>query len=299
MGSGSPHDNEMNKDLKRVQKECADKEQAVKERIRKEHADEEERVDKERTDKERADEKRADKERAERERTIRITVTDPLQVTVEIAQNKTVRVFLEKVAPLLGLDKSDAPSLQAEFSGTILGHELELNGAGMCDESLCSVLGVEAALTTRAKDMDIVQAAKEGRIADVQFVLQHAPEKVNAKDKVLLLLRTHTLLIMVVGQNGFTALHWAAQKNRVEVAEVLVAANANVGAKSKVRAGFGLVLVSDSDSVVLVGQSGWTALHRAACNNSREVAEVLVAVNANVDIREEVRAGCSWLGAGY
>ena len=93
----------------------------------------------------------------------------------------------------------------------------------MCDESLCSVLGVEALLTARAKNMDIVKAAKESRIADVKFVLQHTPEKVNDKDWVLLLLHTHTLLNMVVGQYGYTALHIAADKNSPEVAEVLVA----------------------------------------------------------------------------
>jgi hypothetical protein len=149
-----------------------------------------------------------------------------------------VRVFLEKVAPLFGLNKSDAPSLQAEFSETILGHELELKGAGMCDESLCSVLGVEAVLlATKAKNMDIIEAAYEGRIADVKLVLQHAPERVNDQNSVLLLLHTHTLLIMAVGQYGNTALHQAAAKNSLEVAEVLVAAKANADIKNGVRAG--------------------------------------------------------------
>ena len=45
--------------------------------------------------------------------------------------------------------------------------------------------------------------------------------------------------------------------------------------------------------------NGYTALHYAAWNNSHELAEVLVAANANVDIKNTVRAGCSWLGAGY
>ena len=57
-----------------------------------------------------------------------------------------MRVFLEKVAPLFGLLKSDAPWLQVEFSESILPHKLELAGAGLCDGSLCSVLGVETAL---------------------------------------------------------------------------------------------------------------------------------------------------------
>ena len=74
-------------------------------------------------------------------------------------------------------------------------------------------------------------------LADVKLVLQHAPEKVNDQDYVLLLLHTHTLLIMVVAQLGRTALHVAALKNSLEVAEVLVAANANVDIMNEVRAG--------------------------------------------------------------
>merc|ERR1712086_396515 len=169
---------------------------------------------------------RVRKERAERDRVanlIRVKVTSPPPgCEIEIDEAVTVRVFLEEVAPLLGLNKSAAPSLQVEFSETILGHELELNGAGMCDESLCSVLGVEAAkakeaaLANKINNMDIVKAAKEGGIADVKFVLQHAPEKVNDK-----------------GNAGFTALHWAAVQNSLEVAEVLLAANANVDILNK------------------------------------------------------------------
>ena len=59
------------------------------------------------------------------------------------------------------------------------------------------------------------------------------------------------------------------------------------------------MLSTDCVSVVLVGQNGSTALHLAAWNNSLEVAEVLVAANANEDIKNKVRAGCSWLCAGY
>ena len=59
----------------------------------------------------------------------------------------------------------------------------------------------------------------------------------NDQNSVLLLLHTHTLLIMAVGQYGNTALHQAAAKNSLEVAEVLVAANANADIKSNVRAG--------------------------------------------------------------
>ena len=186
--------------------------------------------DLERIRKERIARERAERDRVANSKPILVKVTSPPPgCEIEINEAVTVRVFLEKVAPLFGLDKSDAPSLQAEFSETILGHELELKGAGMCDESLCSVRGVKAALlATRAKIMDILEAAWEGRIADVQFVLQHAPERVNDQSTVLLLLHTHMLLIMVVAQAGWTALHYAAWKKSLEVAEVLVAANANI-----------------------------------------------------------------------
>ena len=207
MGSNNSKEKELNEDLERIRKE----------RIARE---------------------RAERDRVANSKLILVKVTSPPPgCEIEINEAVTVRVFLEKVAPLFGLNKSAAPSLQAEFSETILGHDLELKGAGMCDESLCSVLGVEATLVTRAKNIDIIKAAEQGRIADVKLVLQHAPEKVNDQNSVLLLLHTHALLIMAVAQyNGETALHMAAWNNSLEVAEVLVGANANVDIVDRVRA---------------------------------------------------------------
>merc|ERR1712166_390228 len=159
MGSSNSKEKELNEDLERIRKE-----RIAKERVERDLARE-----------------RAERDRVANSKLILVKVTSPPGCEIEINEAVTVRVFLEEVAPLLGLNKSAAPSLQVEFSETILGHELELEGAGMCDESLCSVLGVEAAkakeaaLAAKAKDMDIVQAAVEGRIADVKLVLQHAP----------------------------------------------------------------------------------------------------------------------------
>ena len=79
-----------------------------------------------------------------------------------------------------------------------------------------------------------------------------------------------------------------------------MAANANVDIKTDVRACCSwLGAVTDCVAGVLVVQAGATALHYAAHNNSLEVAKVLVAANANVDVKSDVRAGCSWLGADY
>merc|ERR1712166_1508415 len=253
MGSSKSKDKELNEDLERVRKE----------RIARE---------------------RAESDRVANSKLILVKVTSPPPgCEIEINEAVTVRVFLEKVAPLFGLNKSVAPSLQAEFSEAILGHELELKGAGMCDESLCSVLGVEAVLAAKAKNMDIVAPARLDRrwIADIQFVLQHAPEKVNDQDEL-----------------GRTALYRAAYKNSLEVVEVLLAANANVEIKNN----YGItalrqaawknslevaeVLVAANANVDIKNNDGDTALHRAAEKNSLEVAEVLVAANANVDIRD-------------
>ena len=70
-------------------------------------------------------------------------------------------------------------------------------------------------------------------------ICESAPEKVDNKNSVLLLLQIDTLLIIAVGQTGFTALHIAAKDNRWELVELLLAAKAEVDAKSKVGAGCG------------------------------------------------------------
>merc|ERR1712086_448126 len=110
---------------------------------------------------------------------------------------------------------TDAPSLQMQFSEAILAHELELKAAGLCDASLCSVLGVEERLEAKAeaKAVNIITAVTENRLADVQLVCQYASEKLNDKD-----------------EDGFSALHYAADKNSLAVAELLVQAKVDVHA---------------------------------------------------------------------
>merc|ERR1711865_1048337 len=84
---------------------------------------------------------------------IRIKIISPAPgYEIEIHELENVLALLEKFALLLGLNKSAARSLQLEFSENILAHELQLEPAGLCDESLCSVLGVEMA---KANAVDI------------------------------------------------------------------------------------------------------------------------------------------------
>ena len=91
------------------------------------------------------------------------------------------------------------------------------------------------------------------------------------------MLITDCVSVVLVAQGGSTALHWAAWKNSLEVAEVLVAANANMHIKNKVRAScswlgcWSLISVS----VVLVGQDGDTALHDAKQFNHQEMVTLL------------------------
>ena len=105
--------------------------------------------------------------------------------------------LLEKFALLLGLNKSAARSMQLEFCENILAHELQLEPAGLCDESICSVLGVEVVLSSKANTVDIIEAAHANDIAEVRLVCQYAPEKVNDKDSVMLL--NYLLRLILLG----------------------------------------------------------------------------------------------------
>merc|ERR1712086_474624 len=130
---------------------------------------------------------------------IRIKIFSPAPgYEIEIHELENVLALLEKFALLVGLNKSAARSMQLEFSENILAHELQLEPAGLCDESICTVLGVEV---LKAHAVNIIKAAHANRVADVRLVCQYAPEKVNDTDSY----RT-------------TALHYAAYNNFLEVA---------------------------------------------------------------------------------
>merc|ERR1711865_833044 len=75
---------------------------------------------------------------------IRIKIVSPAPgYEIEIHELENVLALLEKFALLVGLNKSAARSLQLEFSESTLAHELQLEPAGLCDEALCRLLGVE------------------------------------------------------------------------------------------------------------------------------------------------------------
>ena len=133
---------------------------------------------------------------------IRIKIFSPAPgYEIEIHELENVLALLEKFALLLGLNKSAARSLQLEFSETTLAHELQLEPAGLCDESLCSVLGADGSVlnvdsVVKVNAVDILTAARQNQVAEVRLVCQYAPEKVNDKDSVMLLMYMLRLILL-------------------------------------------------------------------------------------------------------
>ena len=91
-----------------------------------------------------------EKEQAEQERVANLPrmvvnfISPPPAIKLEFNVEETAEGALETVAPHYGLEKSDAPLLQLDFSETILTPKQRLIAEGMymCDESQCHVLGV-------------------------------------------------------------------------------------------------------------------------------------------------------------
>jgi len=71
--------------------------------------------------------------------------------------------------------------------------------------------------------------------------------------------------INAMGQGGYTALHWAAQKNQKQAATLLLDAGADVNART--------------------GENGWTPLHVAAMQSNKDVSKILVDRGADLDAK--------------
>ena len=138
--------------------------------------------------------------------------------------------------------------------------------------------------------INIVYAARDDKVADVEFVLRYAPENVNDKDAT-----------------GNSALHEAARHNHVEVATMLLASGADTGSKTMYRSGrrtplhvaaecdslevAGLLLKANADINLLSewqqSPAGETPLHEAARNNSTKVVRLLLEAGAEVDCKNQ------------
>merc|ERR1712086_276778 len=145
---------------------------------------------------------------------VRLLSTSP-EFELVAHEANTVLEVLEIRAVQMGLPKAAAVLLKLEFSGALISHHKTLKEAGLCDQAEISVQGEEKAkLKEQADKVNIHDAAKEGKATEVQLVLDIYPDRVNAKDR-----------------GGATPLHWAANHNQCEVAEILIAAGADLNAK--------------------------------------------------------------------
>merc|ERR1712166_1019424 len=160
---------------------------------------------------------------------VRLLSTSP-EFELAVHEANTVLEVLEIRAVQMGLPKAAAVLLKLEFSGVTISHHKTLKEAGLCDQAEISVQGEEKAkLKEQADKVRIHDAAEQGKATEVQLVVDIYPDRVNAKKQG--------------GQYGETPLHLAALHNRCEVAQILIAAGADLNAKSN---------------------NGWTPLHRAA-----------------------------------
>jgi ankyrin repeat protein len=128
---------------------------------------------------------------------------------------------------------------------------------------------------------EIHDAAKSGDLAKVQALLKDNPDLVSSKD-----------------DRGSTPLHLAAASGHKDVAELLIAAKADVNARddngstplhSAVQEDHKdvaeLLLASKAD-VNIRNYNGWTPLHTAAWKGHKDVAELLLANNADVNAKD-------------
>ena len=221
---------------------------------------------------------------------IRIKTPSPAPgYEIEIHELEGVLALLEKFALLVGLNKLAARFLQLEFCDTTLAHELQLEPAGLCGESLCSVLGVEV---VGANAVNIAGAAYQDKIAKVRLVCQYAPEKVNDKGSVMLLIYTLRLTLLwlwdSMGTQPSTQLptttRWGWQSCFWELERQLI---------SRMRSELAAAAVARCAECVAVVQGGRTALHLAARNNRLEVAQLLLGAGAPADAKDTVSVGCS------
>merc|ERR1712086_105064 len=149
---------------------------------------------------------------------VRLLSTSP-EFELVAHEANTVLEVLEIRAEQMGLPKAAAVLLKLEFAGAIILHHKTLKEAGLCDQAIISVQGEEKAKVKKeqADKVNIHRAAGEGEAAEVQLVLDFYPDRVNAKDNT-----------------GHTPLHNAAFRNHCQVAEILIAAGADLNARNQV-----------------------------------------------------------------
>eukprot|EP00656_Telonema_subtile_P029753 TRINITY_DN32836_c0_g1_i1.p1 TRINITY_DN32836_c0_g1~~TRINITY_DN32836_c0_g1_i1.p1 ORF type:complete len:193 (+),score=47.33 TRINITY_DN32836_c0_g1_i1:115-693(+) len=129
--------------------------------------------------------------------------------------------------------------------------------------------------------VDLHGAVQEDKLDQVQLVCATAPERVTLKDA-----------------RGDTALHYAAEHNRAEMARMLLEAKADVSASGSeectplhIASVYGSselvqILIQHKADLALTDAEGQTALHAATLYGEHEIVETLVAARADVNKKD-------------
>lgn len=164
----------------------------------------------------------------------------------------------------------------------------------------------------KAKDdngLDAFTVARYSRQGEVaQFLLENGAElsifaaaMAGATDRVKEHLAAEPSLISAYSHDGWTALHLASFFGNKPAAEVLIAAGANVNARSinpmrnsplhAACAGrsreLAALLIANGADVNARQEGGWTPLHAAAQNGDLDLAGMLIALGAQVSARAD------------
>ena len=221
-----------------------------------------------------------------------------VQTVLEVLQIRAEQIGLSKPAAV-----HFAAWLKLEFAGVIISHENTVKGSGFCDQAEIRVHGEDEAnakwemlrsldYPNGLHDADgLHDAVKEGKADAVELALACYPERVNRRNEVSLLVGGSNdtgNYTKVTTQSYITPLHMAASYNQCKVAEILIAAKADLQAKGTVIAPRAPRTAADH---VLVGeQNRGSPLCRAAYSGKCEVARILIAAKADVNIKRIVRA---------
>jgi len=206
---------------------------------------------------------------------VRLVSTSPA-FELSAFEVQTVLEVLQIRAEQIGMSKSAAVHfaawLKLEFAGAIISHEKTVKGSGFCDQAEIRVHGEDEANAKweMVKSLNcpngLHDAVKEGNANEVKLALTFYPERVNMRNEVELVgVRTwNDPKFGSFGSGEATPLHMAATYNQCKVAEILIAAKADLQAK---------------------GTNRGSPLCRAAYSGKCEVARILIAAKADVNIK--------------
>ena len=253
---------------------------------------------------------------------VRLVSTSPA-FELSAFEAQTVLEVLQIRAEQIGMSKPAAVHfaawLKLEFAGVIISHENTVKGSGFCDQAEIRVHGEDEAnakwemlrsldYPNGLHDADgLHDAVKEGKADEVKLALTFYPERVNMRNEVSapcssLAVDAVLMQVELVGvrtnrdpkfgsfrSGEATPLHMAATYNQCKVAEILIAAKARLQARDDVIAPCAPRTAADR---VLVGEQHGrgSPLCRAATNGNCEVARILIAAKADVNIKRIVRA---------